>query len=515
VVVIRRTWSAADAATAQWVESPHDDLVREVRRQDGTFVQEDGPFREYSRTLQRTDGEIVEHTSFRLGLPWFGWLLTPFARWSLRRRSPDLHTPPGQQPWWAPPDRLDERAVLVLGLLAAASLTAAFVNTIFTQTVNFAADDFGIGNWGQGVAGAVVRCGIVLTLPIALLADRVGRRRMIQFCAFTAPIVCALGALAPSFGVLTATQAVGRPLGLTLDLLVAVMVAEEMPKSSRAYALSMMAMAGGLGAGVCLWALKLADLGDSGWRLVYLVSLIWLVVAADLTRRLPETKRFHLAEHRPVPPIDRRRLMVQCGVALFGSLFIAAASFFQNRYLRDVRGFSGGRIALFSVVTATPAGIGIVVGGKLADERGRRIIGAVSVVGGATFLVISFGVSGWAMWISALLGGLIAGAAVPALTVYRAELFPTGNRGRAAWIVTAAALLGGSIGLLTAGAMLDHGVSHVRVMGTLALGELVVAAMVLAWYPESAHRELEELNPEDVPLPGHEPSLTAGEPATP
>ncbi len=192
----------------------------------------------------------------------------------------------------------------MLGLLAAASLTAAFVNTLFTQTVNFAADDFGIGNWGQGVAGAIVRFGIILTLPIALLADRVGRRRMIQFCAFAAPVICAFGALAPNFAVLTATQAVGRPLGLTLDLLVAVMVAEEMPKSSRAYALSMMAMAGGLGAGVCLWALKLADLGPGGWRYVYLVSLIWLIVAADLARRLPETRRFRLAEHR-ARPADR------------------------------------------------------------------------------------------------------------------------------------------------------------------------------------------------------------------
>ena len=36
-------------------------------------------------------------------------------------------------------------------------MSAAFVNTLFTQTVNFAADDFGISDTGIGIAGAVVR----------------------------------------------------------------------------------------------------------------------------------------------------------------------------------------------------------------------------------------------------------------------------------------------------------------------------------------------------------------------
>ena len=53
-------------------------------------------------------------------------------------------------PWWSPPDRLTERNVATLGLLAAASMAAAFANTLFTQTVNFAADGFGIDKRGAG-----------------------------------------------------------------------------------------------------------------------------------------------------------------------------------------------------------------------------------------------------------------------------------------------------------------------------------------------------------------------------
>ena len=50
------------------------------------------------------------------------------------------------------------------------------------------------------------------------------------------------------------------------------------------------------------------------------------------------------------------------------------------------------------------------------------------------------------MWVSAFGAGFIGGIAYPALAVYRAELFPTGNRGRAAGLLTAAALLGGIVG---------------------------------------------------------------------
>jgi hypothetical protein len=66
--------------------------------------------------------------------------------------------------------------------------------------------------------------------------------------------------------------------------------------------------------------------------------------------------------------------------------------------------------------------------------------------------------------------------------------------------VTAAALLGGIVGLVTTGALLDDGWSYGAVMAMLALGQVVVVILVVTSYPETAHRELEELNPEDAAL---------------
>lgn len=483
-------------------EVPRDDLVKERRAPDGTFEQEAGPFRHYRRTLvaRGTTGdhkEITEETiEYRLHLPWFGWVYRPLVRKALRHRPGPSHEP-GGQPWWAPRDRLNERQVMVLGLLAAASMLSAFTNTLFTQTVHKSTADFGIGERGQGVAGAIVRAGILLALPLAFRADRVGRRRIINGLAVAAPVFCALGALAPSFPILVATQTIGRPLGLALDLLIAVVAAEEMPRNSRAYAISVLALASGLGAGVCVWMLPLTGIADWAWRIPFAASLLWLAVARSLRRHLPETLRF-AAKHAVAPRLRTVRLGTLATIAFFSNLFVAPASFFQNRYLDDVRGFTDIRVTLFTLVTSTPAAIGLLLGGRLADKHGRRIVGATSLLLGTALISVSFGVGGGAMWTAAITGGIVLGVAVPALVVYRTEMFPTANRGRAGGIITTSALLGGIIGLVVTGVFVDQGNSYGRVLGTLALGQIVVAVLVLRRLPESAHRELEELNPEDA-----------------
>jgi MFS family permease len=258
-------------------------------------------------------------------------------------------------------------------------------------------------------------------------------------------------------------------------------------------------MASGLGAGIAVIALPLADLGPSSWRLVYLVTLIWLVVAVDISRRLPETVRY-ARPHVVNPPLDRRRFAALATVAAFANFFVAPASFFQNRYLREIRGFDAGMISLFTLTTATPAALGLVVGGRLADVRGRRHLIAVTIPIGTTLVIASFVVGGPPMWMAAFGGGFIGGIAYPAIAVYRAELFPTGNRGRAAGLLTASALLGGVVGILVVGALLDDGAGYGGVIGLVGLGQLVVVGVVLLWFPETAHQELEALNPEDAPL---------------
>jgi len=86
---------------------------------------------------------------------------------------------------------------------------------------------------------------------------------------------------------------------------------------------------------------------------------------------------------------------------------------------------------------------------------------------------------------------------VPALGVYGPELFPTSLRGRANGIIAILGVTGSVIGLTTAGYLSDrwHGLGPA--LAVLSVGPLLMAALVLVAYPETAHRELEDLNPED------------------
>ena len=104
----------------------------------------------------------------------------------------------------------------------------------------------------------------IVTGGVAMLADRVGRRRTIVLLAWLTPLFCALGAAAPTFWILTASQTVARPFALALAMLATVATVEDMPRNSRAYALSLLAMAAGLGAGVAVAAPQPGAVADGG-----------------------------------------------------------------------------------------------------------------------------------------------------------------------------------------------------------------------------------------------------------
>src|SRR3546814_5041376 len=102
---------------------------------------------------------------------------------------------------------------------------------------------------------------------------------------------------------------------------------------------------------------------------------------------------------------------------------------------------------MFSILTNTPGGIGVLIGGRLADTRGRRVVGAVGIAGGVGLTVAMVLASGWSMWGLSLLGAVIGAVTIPALGVYGPELFPTSLRGRANGVIAVLGVAGSVIGL--------------------------------------------------------------------
>ena len=399
-----------DAGLAE-LRTPRDDLVGERADGDDRFVLDHGPFERYERTLivaPAPEGRhrVTESFAYQLALPVWSVLFALPMRLGLYHR---------RTPWWAPPDRLDARAARVMALLACIQIVDGYLGTVISQTITFAADEFDRGDTAQGVTLAVIRLGVLVALGVMFLADRKGRRRLLLATATAAVLFTALGALGGS-------QLFARGLTTGMGILIGVYAAEELPRGARAYGLSVLALAAALGAGMAVWVLPVADLHEAGWRIVYVVPLLSLFGLAAVGRRLPESRRFeaNMPEAAPhdrdgaakQPGIEHRRLLLLAAVAFLFLVFAAPASQFQNDFLKDHRGFTASGITLYTILTTTPAGIGIFMAGRLADTRGRRGVASIGLLGGTAFLVASYYATGGLMW-----GAHLVGVVVGSLTV--------------------------------------------------------------------------------------------------
>ena len=475
---------------------PRDDaLVRETVEGPGVFGCAEGPFDRYRRVVRDlADGSVEVAAEFTIRPPFWGYLFVPGLRRSLVQ-------PPGRTPWWAPPDRLDRRGADVLGLLCTISVVAGYLGTVLTQTATFAADEFDASTAAQADLLSAVRLSIFITFVLSVLADRIGRRRLVSGAALAGCLLTTTSAMSPSMFALGATQTLARGFAGALILLIVIVSAEEMPRGSRAYAYSVLAMCQALGAGMCLWALPLADIGGDGsssWRALYVLPLLYLPLVFVVHRHLPESRRF-ARQHVEAPIAGHGRRFWLLAVTLFLlAVYATPASQLGNDFLKEQRGFSGARISLFVLVTATPAAIGIIAGGHLADVRGRRVVGAVGVAGGTILSVIAFTASGWPLWVWTLVQNIVAAAVVPALGVYRPELFPTSLRGKAAGAIECFSLAGAVVGLQLVGRLVDGGWTYGGAFAVAAAAPLLVAVLIITTFPETAHLSLEDINPEDA-----------------
>ncbi len=188
------------------------------------------------------------------------------------------------------------------------------------------------------------------------------------------------------------------------------------------------------------------------------------------------------------------------------SLFAAPASQFLNEFLRTERLFSAARITVFQLTINTPAAIGVLLAGRFSDVKGRRRIGAVGLAGGAAFVALRYTQAGSPMWMWGVLAGIFGAAGVPILGAFGAELFGTSSRARSNGQLTVLGVIGSMIGLQIVGRFTDAGGSFGHVFAMLAGAPLVVALLVLLAFPETARRELEDLNPEDSPPESSSPA---------
>lgn len=502
---VRERVAVLDDAQLAAALIPRTGFVDEVEVEPGVFARADGaPYRREIRHEPTGDGNhrVTQRVEADLDIPYWGWMFEPIFMQQLGK----IAGPDEPLPIWFPPVGLDAHGTATLAKLGVIAAVLGYVGVALTQTVTYAAGEFGANKGAQGLTLAFVRLDVLLSLPLAFLADRRGRRFLVVHGTAAACVLSALGALAPNLWGLGGAQVLTRGFSSACVLALGVMVAEEMPAGGRAWATSLMAMAGFFGAGVCIFALPVADLAEWAWRGLFVLPLAALPLVRRVGRGLHETHRFVVHVEQRSAPVSRwdvlrshrGRFFLMAASALLLSMFTTPASQFQNEFLRTERGFSGAEITLFVVLTSVPGGLGIVGGGWLA-ERGRRLVGATATFVGVGATIGMYYASGVGLYAWSAFASLVGAAAIPALGVYGAELFPTEARSAANGGIGVAGRLGSVIGLVAAGQLGDR-IGLPRTFLYLSVGPALLCLLILLAYPETAHRELEDLNPEDAPV---------------
>jgi MFS family permease len=363
------------------------------------------------------------------------------------------------------------------------------------------ADEVGLSGTILGVGLAVIRAASFLGLPLASLADRVGRRPMLLGTCAVGLGLTVLAVVSPSYWWFVVIFAVGRPFLSATVGLTQVGAVELTSTSQRAKAVSLVAAGYAVGAGLTAIIHSLAE-RTLGFRGIFALAIVPMVLLPVVARRVVEPDRF--ARERtpdahpvlgPVARPFRRRLLIVALLALAVSVITGPANSLVFVYAQNFLHLSG-IVTSGMVVAAGLAGLGgLLLGRWLADHMGRRPTVALAIAGMAVSGTIAYSGSSWALFVG-YVAGVTAGAVfAPAGGALANELFPTQVRASVAGWYIGAGVVGAVGGLLAFGAVADVGRvgDHAGTAAAVIFLPMILATALLLLLPETKGREPEEL----------------------
>jgi MFS family permease len=289
-----------------------------------------------------------------------------------------------------------------------------------------------------------------------------------------------------------------------------VVVAEEFDAEHRGWGIGALGALHACGAGAAALSFGFVDVLPFGWRALYAIGLVPLLLVAYLRRTLPETGRFDAlarerAEFRVAPPIAPALDLVRRHPRRIAALALAVvaietvmgpAIFFAPKFLQDVHGWSPAWVAALNFGGGAFAIVGNPLAGWLSDRRGRRPVTVMFTLGVLLAITAFYAAASPAapvLWVPLVFG--LMGTQVT-LGVYGAELFPTGVRSTASGVREFCKTGGAVIGLGLVSALYALVGSNWAAISVLCLVGTLSPLVVLATFPETAGRKLEEIAPE-------------------
>lgn len=399
-----------------------------------------------------------------------------------------------------PRDLSDEQIGLLL-LLGAAFVVGHYDLTTLTLAVPHVQATFAIPEDELGQMIGIIRLGAIPALVLALVADRLGRRRLLMVTLVGMSVFSMATAFAQSAGQFVFFQCMVRLFGSLEEVLAVVYALEMLPARHRGWGVGFLAAVGGIGTGVGSLLFGVVDHLPGQWRALYGLGGVAILFLFWLRRNLPESNLFidQHAQQRgallaPLREIFTGHRRAIAALAIIAGTFwfqITAVVSFMSKYLQETHGYSTAEVSALFIVSGVLAVVGNVLAGMASDRFGRRPMLAGAILLNCAAAVVFYNASGaWvplAWWLT-----LFSFLVVDLVTYTLAgELFPTSCRSTSSTLRILFSVLGGAVGLGFESYLFAITGSHSAALSMMAFSALLALPAVLWMLRETANARLQ------------------------
>src|SRR5258708_35631103 len=251
-------------------------------------------------------------------------------------------------------DPQQRRTLLWAGL---AVVLTAFDGSVLVLALPAIAADFHARTPALSNLGSVLALGALGALPLATLADRFGRRRLIAVGVAGFSIANFLSGLASSLEALALLRLVAVCFEALVGGVATALVVEEAPPSRRGQAVSVLAILSGLGTGITVISYPLVA---PHWRWLFLAGGLGVVVAPLIWWRLPEGRTWLGARvsgsalRLLLEPAWRRPVLVIPAVSALLAVLLEPAGPFFTGYANNFLPLFPPAFSVLIAVSGTP-----------------------------------------------------------------------------------------------------------------------------------------------------------------
>ena len=354
---------------------------------------------------------------------------------------------------------------------------------------------------------SIIRLGYLLSLLMTPFADVFGRRRLLLYTVFGYTIFTGLIAIAPDARAFVAFEIIARAFAGAEAAIAMVIVAEEVDAAYRGWAIGLLGAVSNIGYGLAALVFAFVNVIPYGWRGLYAIALVPLVLIIPLRRVLPESARFEREKLEGLKPVKiweplaqlynayPRRIIMMLSIAFLNSMGGNAAGFLFPKFLQEAHHWSPGNVASLVLFGGALGILGSIVAGRMSDRYGRRVMGAAFLFLAPLLTIWMYTATGRSIVPAWILETFFDIAAGMILSAYSAELFPTSYRSTAGSALAVAGTTGGALGLFLEGVLYNFTGSHARAVCYLTVF-WIISPMIMWFLPETSGRELEEISPE-------------------